>query len=266
VRENMGLDQPAVTRYFDWLTGILQGDLGHSITTGQSVSSLVSDRFKNTFILATITTLVLLPVAIFLGAVTGKYAGRPVDHIVSLISLALIALPEFVVGMLLIYFVAIRLGWFPPVALVLAGSSPLGDPVVLALPVLTLCLVGLGYMVRMVRAGMIDVMASDYVRLARLSGIPEWRVILRYALPNALAPSIQVTALTLQWLIGGIFVVETVFAYPGIGQGLVQSVVARDIPTVQSVALIIAAIYISINVLADVAVVLLIPRLRAAPR
>jgi peptide/nickel transport system permease protein len=152
----------------------------------------------------------------------------------------------------------------PPVSLLATGSNPLDQPNILVLPAATLIVVGLAYMIRMVRAGMSDVMRSEYIQMARLNGISERRVIYKHALRNALAPTVQVIALTLQWLVGGIFVVETVFGFPGIGQGLVQAVVARDIPTVQSVSMLIAIVYVVINIVADLLVVLLIPKLRTS--
>jgi peptide/nickel transport system permease protein len=166
------------------------------------------------------------------------------------------------VGSLLAVFFGVVLHLLPPVSLVLPGTTPLSDPAILVLPTMTLVLVGYAYMVRLVRAGMSEAMTSEYVEWARLNGIAEGRIIRKHALRNALAPTVQTTALTVQWLIGGIFVVETVFGYPGIGQGLVLAVQARDIPTVQSVGLIIAFIYIGINIVADVIVMLLIPKLR----
>ena len=176
-------------------------------------------------------------------------------------SLALIALPEFVTGTLLVAFIAVALKLLPPTSIIASGGA-LSDPRLLVLPVLTLCLTAAPYVIRMVRSGVSEAMRADYVEMARLSGIPERRVVLRHALRNALAPTVQVFALTIQYLIGGIVIVETVFAYPGLGQGLVQAVVARDIPTVQGVAMLLAAIYIVINIAADLVVVLLIPKLR----
>jgi peptide/nickel transport system permease protein len=180
------------------------------------------------------------------------------------VSLAMIAAPEFIIATLLIYFFAVKLGLLPAVSILSFGTNPLGDPAVLVLPVATLVIVGAAYIIRMVRAGVVEAMRSDYVQMARLNGIPEQRVVVRYALRNALAPTVQVIALTMQWLIGGLFVVETVFAYPGIGYELVEAVIARDIPVVQAVAMLIAAFYIAINILADIAVVLLVPKLRTA--
>lgn len=262
VREQLGLDQPAYQRYDHWLGGIIHGDLGTSLTAHESVSSLISSRFENTLILAAAAMLVMLPLSVTLGILAGLRPGGVLDHLISDPSLVIIAFPEFVVGGLLAASFGVALKLLPPVSLVLPGTSPLSDPALLVLPVTTLVLVGFAYMVRMIRAGMSEVMASDYIEMAHLNGLPERRIVLKHALRNALAPTVQTTALTLQWLIGGIFVVETLFDYPGIGQGLVQAVQARDIPTVQSLGLIIAAIYISINIVADVIVVLLIPKLR----
>jgi peptide/nickel transport system permease protein len=188
---------------------------------------------------------------------------RLIDHAISVTSLALIALPEFVTGTLLIAFIAVTLKWLPPTSIIESGGV-LSNPKLLVLPVLTLTITATPYVVRMLRAGVSEAMSADYVQMARLSGIPEGRIILRHALRNALAPSVQVIALTMQYLIGGIVIVETVYAYPGLGQGLVQAVVARDIPTVQGVAMLLAAVYIVINIVADVIVVLLIPKLRTS--
>ncbi len=264
LRAEMGLDKPASQRYVDWLAGLAHGDLGRSLASHTPVSSLIGERFANTFILALATAVVLLPLALLLGAWAGTRIARLSDHAISLTSLVLIAIPEFILGTFLIIFFALKLHLLPPVSLLLPGSNPFDSPQILVLPVATLVCVGLGYMVRLIRAGVVDAMASDYVQTARLNGVSERRVIIYYGLRNALAPSVQITALTLQWLIGGIFIVETLFGYPGIGQGLVQAVIARDIPYVQSVAILLAALYIAINILADVAIVLLVPKLRTA--
>jgi peptide/nickel transport system permease protein len=206
----------------------------------------------------------MFPVAIGLGVVAGTRRGTAADHVISSTTLAFIALPEFLVGTLLVLIFAVSLGLFPPVSLIPPGESPLLHPDLLVLPVATLCAVGSAYVVRMVRAGVLEAMTSDYVDWARLNGIRERRVVLRHGLRNALAPTVQVLALTLQWLVGGIIVVEAVFGYPGLGELLVQGVVTRDLPLVQAVATLIAIVYISINVVADLLVVLLIPKLRTA--
>jgi len=262
VRKQLGLNKPAYERYADWLNGILHGNLGTSLTAPQSVASFLGARFGNTLILAACAMLIMLPLSLGLGILAGIKPGGRLDHLISQPSLALIAFPDFVVGGLLAAVFGVALRLLPPVSLILPGSSPLSSPNLLVLPTATLVLVGFAYMVRMVRAGMSEVMATQYIEMAYLNGLPRRRVVLKHALRNALAPTIQVTALTLQWLMGGIFIVETLFDYPGIGQGFVEAVQARDIPTVQSVGIIIAALYIAINILADVVVVLLIPKLR----
>jgi peptide/nickel transport system permease protein len=264
VSAQLGLNKPATVRYFSWLTGFLHGNLGQSLTAHEAVTTLIGGRILNTVILAGLALAVLTPLALALGILAGTRAGRLVDHVISTVSLAGIALPDFIVATILIFAFAITLKAFPPVSLVPTGVTPLSQPLILALPVATLVIVGLAYMSRMVRAGIIDVMGSEYIQMARLNGLSERRVIFHHALRNALAPTVQVTALTLQWLVGGIFIVESIFAYPGIGQGMVQAVIARDVPTVQSVGMLIATFYVTVNILADVTVVLLIPKLRTA--
>jgi peptide/nickel transport system permease protein len=206
-----------------------------------------------------------VPLALVLGVLAGVRAGRPADHGISGLSLAVVSVPEFVLGALLILLLGgTLLDVFPPVSLVAPGESPLARPDILVLPVATLVLAGLGYMVRMVRAGVIEVVESPYVEMARLNGVSERDVVIKHVVPNALAPAVQALALTIQWLIGGVVVIEALFAYPGIGQALVSAVVNRDLVFVQSVVLVVAALYIVINVLADLAVTLLVPKLRTA--
>jgi peptide/nickel transport system permease protein len=264
LNRQLGLDKPVPVRYWDWLTNLLHGSFGHSLVSGDPVSALIGFRVVNTLILAGVAGLVLIPLAMVLGVIAGRRPGSAVDNVVASTSLGMIAAPEFIIATLLIFFFAVKFGLLPAVSILAFGTNPLGDPAVLVLPVATLVIVGSAYIIRMVRAGVVEVMRSDYVQMARLNGIPERRVVVKYGLRNALAPTVQVIALTLQWLIGGLFVVETVFAYPGIGYELVQSVIARDIPVVQAVAMLIAAFYIAINILADVTVVLLVPKLRTA--
>jgi peptide/nickel transport system permease protein len=265
--QRMQLDRPATTRYFDWLGGFVHGDLGTSavsLAQGQhaSVWSQISGPLKNSAILAAIAALFMIPLSIGLGVIGPIFPGKPIDHAISLGSLAAIALPEFVTGSLLIGIFFVWLDWLPPVALVPPGGSPLDDPSELVLPVLTLLFASLAAGVRMVRAGMGEVLQTEYVQTARLNGVAERRVLWRYALRNALAPSVQVLAQNLQWLIGGIIITESVFAYPGIGTVLVNAVGNRDITVVQSVAMLIAVVYVVLNLLADLIVMLLVPKLR----
>ena len=262
-RKQLGLDKPLPVQYWNWISGVAQGDLGTSVASQLPVTTFISQRAGKSLVLALAALLVLLPVSFAFGVWAGVRRDRPVDHVISVASLALIALPEFVTGTLLVAFIAVTLKLLPPTSIIESGGA-LSNPKLLVLPVLTLCVTAAPYVIRLVRAGVSEAMSADYVQMARLSGIPERRVVLRHALRNALAPTVQVLALTVQYLIGGIVIVETVFAYPGLGQGLVQAVVARDIPTVQGVAMLLAAIYIVINIAADLVVVLLIPKLRTA--
>ncbi len=260
----LGLDRPLYSQYWSWFSGVLQGDLGHSVANQQTVTSFISSRLSNSLILAGVTLLVLIPGSVLLGAWAGVRRGKAADHVISGLSLGLIALPEFVTGTILAAIVAVSLKLVPPTSIIPIGDSPLSQPSLLVLPVVTLCLAGCAYIVRMLRAGVIESMSSDYVQAARLNGINERRVIFRHALRNSLAPTVQVVALTVQWLIGGIVVVETVFSYPGLGAGLVGAVIGRDIPVVQSVTLLLALVYILINLIADLVVVLLVPKLRTS--
>jgi peptide/nickel transport system permease protein len=269
VRGLMGLDDPAAQRYAEWLGGLVTGDLGNSAAgyaqgTELPIWDEVSDKLLNSLILAGIAALLMVPISLFLGVMAAVRAGRPTDHTISLTSLAVISLPEFVVGSLLILVFFSWLDVLPSVALIPPGTSPLSKPDALVLPVLTLLGVTLAASIRMVRAGMLEALGADYVQMARLNGYREGIVVRRYALRNALAPSVQVFAQNIQYLIGGIIVVEYLFAYPGIGKELVDAVSIRDVREVQSLAVLVAAVYITINIVADLLVVLLVPRLRTS--
>ena len=264
----MGLDRPASTRYVDWLGGFVRGDLGDSsvaIAQGAKhapIWHLISGPLENSAILAGITALLMIPLSLGLGALAAVRAGRPTDHLISIGALAAVSLPEFVTGSLLVAVFFVGLHVLPPVSIVPPGVDPLSNPKQLVLPVATLLFASLAAGIRMVRAGMFEVLQTEYVQTARLMGLPERRVILRYALRNALAPSVQVLAQNLQYLVGGVIVVEAVFAYPGIGTQLVSAVQNRDVTVVQSVAMLIAVFYVVINLLADLVVMLLVPKLR----
>jgi peptide/nickel transport system permease protein len=270
IRKELHLNRPAPERYWDWLSGFVQGNLGSSVASqavsGEPtpISGLIGERIRNTAVLALCTVLLLVPLSLVLGVLSAMRAGRPIDHAVTGISLGLISLPEFVTGTLLILLLSQWLGLLPAVSLIGIGDTVFTHPSILVLPVLTLLAASLAQTTRMVRAGMLEVLRSDYVEWARLSGHRERDVVFRYALRNALAPTVQVIALNVQWLVGGIVVTEYVFGYPGIGQALVQAVSARDVPYVLSVGMLIAIVYIALNVLADLLVVLLVPKLRTA--
>jgi peptide/nickel transport system permease protein len=267
MRAAMGLDRPAHERYLDWLGGLLSGDLGNSAAGyaagGESpIWEEIRPKIVNSFILAAITALLMVPLALFLGILAAMRAGRPLDHAISVSSLAIISLPEFIIGSLLILLFFSWLDALPPVSLIPPGTSPLAEPKLLVLPVLTLLGASLAASIRMVRAGMVETLNAEYVTMARLNGFGERMVVSRYALRNALAPSVQVFAQNIQYLVGGIVVTEYLFNYPGLGKELVDAVAIRDVRAVQVVALLIAAFYILINILADLLVVLLVPKLR----
>jgi peptide/nickel transport system permease protein len=267
LRQVMGLDRPAAERYLDWLGGLLTGDLGNSAAGYAAGAEIpiwpdVSAKIGNSLTLAALTTLVMIPLSLLLGIVAALHAGRTADHVVSVTSLAVISLPEFIIGSLLILVFFAWLDVLPPLSLVPPGVSPLDRPSALVLPVLTLLGASLAASVRMVRAGMIEALRTDYVQMARLNGFRERTVVGRYALRNALAPSVQVFAQNIQYLVGGIIVTEYLFSYPGLGKELVEAVAIRDVREVQSVALVIAAFYVLLNILADLLVVLLVPKLR----
>ena len=267
LRHRMGLDQPLVLQYWHWASGLLRGDLGRSVTsylTGSDISvwSQVSGKLGNSLTLAVLAFVVIVPLSLVGGVYVALRAGRWQDHLVSSATLVPSALPEFVLGTVLLAVFFTWLGVLPPVSLIAPGTSPLDNLELLVLPLLTLIGVTVGAAIRMVRAGMLEALAADYVMVARLNGIAEPRVVRRYALRNALAPSIQVFALIAQYLVGGLLIVEYMFAYPGIGNELVQAVTIHDNTEVRSVTMLLAAVYVALTILADVAVLLVAPKLR----
>lgn len=262
LRDEFGLNRPLLVRYGDWLGGIVHGDLGRSIPSGDPVTSIISDRARNTGLLILTTMLVLIPLSLVLGVAAAVRRDRMVDHAVSSSTLALISTPEFVVGTTLAVVFAVWLSALPPLSLVNADASVFGQMKLFILPILTLLAASVAQTTRMVRACMIDVLRSEYVEAARLKGVPERRVLWRHALPNALGPTIQVIAINVAWLAGGVVVTETVFQFPGIGSALTKAVSTRDLPTVEALVMIATALYVVVNVLADILVTVGNPRLR----
>ncbi len=264
----LNINHSVTERYLTWLGDAVQGNLGHSAVaeaegrSDSAITSTLGDPLRNSLVLAGLTTILLIPLTLVLGTLAGIHAGRAADHAISFPALVMGGLPEFVMGTLLIYVFFNKLGLLPPVALLSPGQSPFSNIDALILPVLTLLAVAVGAGVRQVRAGMIEVLQQDYVQFGRLNGVAERRVLRRYALRNALAPSVQIIAQNLQYLVGGIIIVESVFAYPGIGTYLVNAVTTRDVIEVQAAAILLAALYIMINIVADLIVVFLVPKLR----
>ncbi len=263
LRAELGLDRPAAERYGLWLAATLWGDLGQSMVADRPVADWVAGRAANTLTLAGFALAIYIPLALALGLLSAAFRGRPLDQAISVAVLLGMCVPEFVTGLLLVSVFAITLDLFPPLALI-DQAQDLGDLLhILFLPALTLAIAMTAYAVRMMRDNLIEVLESPYVRLATLKGLPRRQVLLRHALPNALGPAVNVTALNIAWLIGGIVVVETVFNFPGIGRLLIDAISVKDVPVVQAVALLLTALYILTNLLADIVVIVLNPRLRA---
>ena len=260
-RKELGLDLPAHVRYFDWLGGVLQGDFGKSLANQREISELISQRLKNTLFLATFAAVIAVPLALALGILAALYRNSWFDRAINVATLSSISFPEFFVAYILIFFLANNLNWFPSIANV-SPDTPFWEKVYrTVLPAMTLTLVVLAHMMRMTRAAIINLLASPYIEMARLKGLSPGRIIVKHALPNALAPIINVIALNLAYLVVGVVVVEVVFVYPGLGQIMVDSVSKRDITVVQATSLIFAATYIILNLTADVLSILTNPRL-----
>jgi peptide/nickel transport system permease protein len=262
----LGLNRPAVEQYWTWLTGVLHGNFGTSLANGQPVGTLVGGRIVNSLVLVVLAGVIGTLIGVGLGVLAAAWRDSLFDRVLSVISLAVTALPEFVVAVVLvIFFAAVVVHWFPAVSVFVPGTAPWSNPKELVLPVATLVIVIVPYIFRMMRASMIDALESDYVQMAQLKGVPKWRVLFFHALPNAIAPTIQVIGLSFLYLAGGVVVVEYMFNYPGLGQALVSAVDDRDIPQIQAIVLVIAAFYIFVNILTDVIALAVSPR-RRLPR
>ncbi len=262
LRESLGLNRPAYVRFFEWLGGILTGDFGVALTNGQDIGQAIGQRLGNTLFLASCAAAISVPLAILLGLVAARYNGRWPDKVISGITLSTISLPEFVAAYFVIFLLTQVIPIFQPVAMVFPGMSFLDRLQAVALPVIVLVLVVLAHMMRMTRAAILNVMQSAYIETAELKGLSPMRVIWQHAFPNAIAPIISVVVLNLAYLVVGVVVVEVVFGYNALGQYLVDHVSKRDLPVVQAVGLIFAAVYIGLNILADVISIIANPRLR----
>ncbi|SFR54335.1 peptide/nickel transport system permease protein [Yoonia tamlensis] len=274
IRRDLGLDQPLVTRYFGWLAGVVQGDFGSSFASANAasfsgttsgtttVAQQIAPRFGNTMFLAAVTAAFAVPLAVGLGILAALYRNSVFDRATNIFTLTSISSPEFFLAYVLILFLAVLNPIFPSLSNIYDGMA-FGERLNKSmLPALVLTLVVTAHMMRMTRAAIINLLASPYIEMARLKGMSPMRVIVKHALPNALAPIINVVALNLAYLITGVVVVEVVFVYPGIGQLFVDSVKTRDIPVVQACCMIFAAAYILLNLTADIMSILSNPRLR----
>lgn len=263
LRHQLHLNEPAWQQYGHWLAGLLHGDLGVSAASRQSVNTLLGDRVVASLVLMLTAAVIATPLGLAVGTWSALRRDRAGDHAVSAVTLVLAALPEFVIGIALIVLLstsALRI--LPSVTLTRPGQPVWSAPEQLVLPVLTLVLAVTPYITRMMRSTMIEVLGSGPVEMARLKGLPARRVVLRHAFPHAIGPVAQVIAIQLAWLAGGVVIVEFLFRYPGVGAALVDAVDNRDVQVVQAITLIVAAVYIIVNLLADVVGMLANPRLR----
>jgi peptide/nickel transport system permease protein len=263
LRRQMHLDDPAFVQYWRWLGDLVTGHWGLSLVSQDTVAHIVLTGAQNTGLVMLLTTVIATPLALLAGVLGALRSEAALDHALSVVTLVLVALPAFVIGVSLIFLLATGVFHLLPAAsLVDPSRSVLAQLNLLVLPTATLVLAVVPYPIRMIRASTVEVLHSDYVLLARLHGLPQRRVILRHVLPNAVATTIQATALNLIFLAGGVVVVETVFGYPGLGYAFVQAVNERDIPVIQTTVVLLAAFYVVVNLVADILVILVTPRLR----
>lgn len=267
LREQLGLDDSLWTQYWNWISGVVTGDFGTSLTASVPVTDLLSGRFVNSAALVIIASMMSIPLSLLLGSLAGSKRDSVFDHGTSILGVVVASLPEFVVGIFLIFLLAT--GPFhvlPPVSQVDDSRSIWTQLDQLVLPALVLAAAIVPYVMRILRSSVIEVNESEYIQLARLKGLSERRILTRHVLPNALAPTVQVVAMCLAWLAGGIVVVEYLFNFPGIGSSLVDAVQNRDVPVVQAIVLVVTAFYLLCNLMADVVTILISPKLRTAMR
>ncbi len=262
IREELDLYRPAYERYASWIWGAVRGDFGNSYVMGEPIADILPRRIYHSLLLAVFALVVGVPAAVAAGVWAGVRPDRLGDRAVSVVSLVGISLPEFVTGVVLILVLSSTLHLLPSSSLLLPGESALAKPQILIMPTLTLMAVLFGYIMRMTRANVIEVMETHYVRTAILKGLPMRRVLLKHVLPNCMLPTISIVAMNFGWMLGGLIIVENVFAYPGLGQLLLFSINNRDLPLLEALALIIAATYALSNLLADLSYAALDPRVR----
>jgi len=261
-RHELGLDQPAITRYFTWLWGVLHGDFGIALTNKRNIVEELWPRFKNTLFLASYAALMAVPIAVGFGIIAAIREGKMVDRVANILALIAISLPEFFIGYILILNFAVNRDWFPSLATV-SSDMGFGERVwTVTLPAITLTLLVTAHMLRMTRNSVLSIMSTAYVEMAFLKGLTRARVVSRHALPNAAAPIISVVALNIAYLVVGVVVVENVFTYPGIGQYMIDAVTKRDVPVIEACGIVFATVFITLNTIADVLAIILNPRLR----
>lgn len=261
-RAQLDLNRPIMIRYVEWLTNFVQGDLGNSLANDRTVASLISARIGNTLYLAAFSSMVAIPLGIFLGVIAALYRNTGFDRGISITTLSTISVPDFFVAYILMALFAVKFAIFPAISNVSSSMDFLERVYVSALPVLTLTLISIAHMMRMTRASIVNLLASPYIEMAKLKGIKPGRIIVKHALPNAWAPIIQVVILNIAFMVVGVVIIEVVFVYPGLGALMVDSVQLRNMTVVQATAMIFATAYVFLNLLADVLSIIANPRLR----
>ena len=262
IRDSLGLERPAHLRYFEWLGRLLTGDLGATLGTGRPISSFVAPALSMTVLLGCVTAAIAIPVSISLGLIAAAAVGSTRDRIIGFATLFLVSGPEFLLATLLVMLFAVELQWAPAMSQ-LAIDATTGDLIAaLFLPALTLSLVMLAPMTRMTRAAILNVMASPAIEMALLKGVPRSRIIVWHVLPNAIAPIANIVVMNLAYLFTGVFIIEVIFVYPGLGKLMVDAVEGRDIPLAQTCAMLFCTIYVGLNIVADVIAIISNPRLR----
>ena len=260
--ERLGLNIPAYERYLSWAYNVIQGDFGYSLSGQMPINEVLGPRVKNSMVLASAAIIIGIPIALILGIVTALWRDKLPDIAISTVTIFAMTIPEFISATLLILVVAIWLEWLPGIVIVPTDVTITELLPNIILPVIAIAMIMTAHMARMVRSSVIQVMGSDYVQMAILKGVPYWKMVFKHVLPNALLPAINVVALTIAWLLGGVVVTEVVFNYPGLGRLVIESISNRDLPVVQALAIILASIYVSINLIADVMTLMLNPRLK----
>ena len=261
-RAERGLDQPLIFQYFGWLGNMLTGDLGISKAGGATISSLISGRLYNTMVMAGIVAVISVPLSVGLGLMAAMYPGTWIDKSLTFGTLALISVPEFFIATFMVLIFAVNLGWLPSIARVSAEQTMGEWWFSMAMPIIVLVIVVAAQMIRMTRAGILNVMNSPYIEMAILKGVRRKRIILRHAFFNTIGPIVNVIALNLAYLVSGVVIIETIFAYPGLAKLMIDGVQTRDLPLVQACAMIFCGTYVILIILADVASILANPRLR----
>jgi peptide/nickel transport system permease protein len=262
LREQLHLDEPAIERYFLWLGNVLRGNLGIALSSRRPIADILWPRITNTLILSAAAVAIYIPLALFPAVVQAVNRNRRIDHLLSAITLLLASIPDFLLALLLLIVFVVFLPLLPAVSIVTPSTDLVGWLKALILPALTLAIVMAVYAARMLRDNLIDVLEAQHVLMARLRGLPERRVMWIHALPNAIVPTLNVTALNFTYLAGGVVIVEKVFGFPGFGSLMIDAIRFRDVPLVEITVLIASCVYILANLLADLAAILLIPKLR----